>query len=460
MSQPTDSDFGRRLRLLRKARGLTQRDLAGDELSVSYVSLLEAGRRTPTPETVRILADALQCRVSELTGQENTLTTRPAILNLRFGQLALESGDADGARAHFESVLNKPDLEPLLSTEARLGLARALEARGFLGAASQEYERLVQEAISAPNYIASLSVIISWCRCLYEMGELTRVTEVGGAALKRLDQLDAWHSDTAIELLATVAAAFFELGEVNQAQRLLQEGKERAERMGSARARAAVLWNSSQLASESGLHREALELAEEALAYYQHGGDQRARGRLLSAYGYLLLRQEPPRPDEARRVLEDALRDLTQTGRGFDRGYVLTELSRAHQMLGDYPRALETARQSLAELGPEATLEQARAQTALASALAATGEAEAARETFTQAARSLTAIKATRQAARAWVELGNTLADAGEPVAAVEAFRNATASVHLHQGTQSMRPPSRPEITDGTDRDAGRTASS
>lgn len=53
--------FGRRLRQLRTAKGLTQRELAGDSLSVSYVSLLEAGRRTPTDGTVRVLASTLGC---------------------------------------------------------------------------------------------------------------------------------------------------------------------------------------------------------------------------------------------------------------------------------------------------------------------------------------------------------------------------------------------------------------
>jgi predicted negative regulator of RcsB-dependent stress response len=76
-------------------------------------------------------------------------------------------------------------------------------------------------------------------------------------------------------------------------------------------------------------------------------------------------------------------------------------------------------------------LERARAEAALAAALAATGDQEQSRKTFALAARTLTGIKASRQASRTWAELGNMLAEAGDPVAAVEAYRHATASLNL-----------------------------
>ena len=431
MSQLRQHDFPRRLRALRTARGLTQRELAGGSLSVSYVSLLEAGRRNPTPETVRLLAERLGCSPDELTGMAESAQTRPAALSVRYGQLALEADRAEAAKEHFESALAAPDLDPLLRSESAIGLARTLERQGKLAEAAKAYESLVKEAMDAPRYLASLSVVISWCSCLYELGDLGRVVEIGGTAIERLDQIDGWQSDTAIDLLATVAAAYFELGDYGQAERLLREGLDRADRMESPRARAAVLWSASLVASERGRYREALELAEEALAYFRHGTDRRNAARLLGAYGYLLLHQNPPRPDDARTALEEALADLNNIGHGYDRGYVLTELSRSYLMQGDANAAVEAAERSLTELGPEAALERARAHTALAAALAARGDRDRSAEIFAHAARALGEIKANRQAARAWVELGNMLVEAGDHATAIEAFRRATAAVNL-----------------------------
>ncbi|GAA2628255.1 hypothetical protein GCM10010307_17960 [Streptomyces vastus] len=55
----TQPEFGRRMRELRRHAGMSQADLAGPELSASYVSLLESGKRVPSPEVVAALAERL-----------------------------------------------------------------------------------------------------------------------------------------------------------------------------------------------------------------------------------------------------------------------------------------------------------------------------------------------------------------------------------------------------------------
>jgi tetratricopeptide (TPR) repeat protein len=422
---------------------MTQRQLAGDTLSGSYVSLLESGRRTPTAETVRLLARSLGCTPEELLGQRDSEGSRPAALRVRYGQLAIAAGVVEQAREHFEAALAAPQLDPLMRAEALIGRARVLEAQGRLREASETYESLVHSAIDSPRYLSSLDVVIRWCRCLYELGELSRVVEVGTGAMRELDRLRAWHSDNAIRLLATVAAAYFELGDLRQAARLLREGLARADEIRSPRARSSVLWNASHLASEEGRQREALELAEEALAYFRQAEDRRASARLLSQYGHLLLQQDPPRVEDATRALQESLSILREDGYSYECGYVLTELSRASLLEGRVSEAVDFAEQSLAELGPEAALERARAQTALAAAVAAGNDRERATELFDLAASALRELKASRQAARAWVELGNMLDRAGDAAGAVRAFREATSAVNLTvPGALSPRPTS------------------
>ena len=45
MDQQPDPGIGARVRELRRARGLKQQDLAYGEISISYVSLIESGKR-------------------------------------------------------------------------------------------------------------------------------------------------------------------------------------------------------------------------------------------------------------------------------------------------------------------------------------------------------------------------------------------------------------------------------
>ena len=59
--------FGARLRELRTARGLTQPDIAARVgTSASNISDLERGIKVPTLTTVARLAQALNCKVTEL----------------------------------------------------------------------------------------------------------------------------------------------------------------------------------------------------------------------------------------------------------------------------------------------------------------------------------------------------------------------------------------------------------
>jgi transcriptional regulator with XRE-family HTH domain len=58
--------FGARLRELREARGLTQRELGGDRYTHAYISMIEANKKQPPPAMLIYLADRLGIEVDEL----------------------------------------------------------------------------------------------------------------------------------------------------------------------------------------------------------------------------------------------------------------------------------------------------------------------------------------------------------------------------------------------------------
>jgi transcriptional regulator with XRE-family HTH domain len=60
-------DFGRRVRVLRKRKGMTQEQLAEvADISVDFLSLMERGVNAPSFATLERLADALGVPVKEL----------------------------------------------------------------------------------------------------------------------------------------------------------------------------------------------------------------------------------------------------------------------------------------------------------------------------------------------------------------------------------------------------------
>src|SRR3954465_1766582 len=105
--------LGRRIRDLRVRRGMSQAQLALPELSDSYVSLIESGKRVPTPDVVRLLARKLGCYDSYLSsGIDEDVQDRRRV-TIEDAEIALQNGEAAEARDRLTELLADPDLASL-----------------------------------------------------------------------------------------------------------------------------------------------------------------------------------------------------------------------------------------------------------------------------------------------------------------------------------------------------------
>ncbi|WP_019814856.1 helix-turn-helix domain-containing protein [Saccharomonospora saliphila] len=132
-------DFGQRLKRLRRKRGLSQRDVAGDAVNPSYISLLESGARVPTLEVVVQLAEALGVSTDALVGAG--LPARNAtdgaqeasrLVNQLIARSSLDYGDLPEAEARYEQAYRAArDGGPAVrALEYGLALQEILGARG------------------------------------------------------------------------------------------------------------------------------------------------------------------------------------------------------------------------------------------------------------------------------------------------------------------------------------------
>lgn len=84
--------LGSRVRAARVAKGWTQSDLAGKDISVGYVSRIESGSRRPNLSVLTSLASRLGTPVEQLLQGVTASQYDEIRLGLDYAELALETG--------------------------------------------------------------------------------------------------------------------------------------------------------------------------------------------------------------------------------------------------------------------------------------------------------------------------------------------------------------------------------
>jgi tetratricopeptide (TPR) repeat protein len=421
-------------------RGLSQAQLAGAELSTSYVSLLESGRRQPTTKAAAVLAERLGVEPGFLLrGEESVQEERE--LQLRFAQLALANGDVNQAEAVLDGLRAAGDLDEGESWTVDHLQAQVYERRGDVERAIEVLESLRERAEGDPARYAWLQVVIDLSRCYREAGDLHRAVSVAEQATELARGLGLSDSRDFPRLVVTLAGASRERGDHAYAAQLLRRLLLSLDDRLTRRDRGSALWNAAVVAAERGAFSEGLLLAERALAQFAEEEDVRAEGLLRTTIAWMLLDAPGPDAGRALRLLQDAHERLTRAGMQIEVAYTETELARAHTWLGDAEEAIRWSQSALHRLGDTDRLESARARLALAKALLLNQETAAALEEMQTAATGLEACTANRQAAAVWRELAELFVGLGDLTAASSAFSKALDLLGLPGHAQAAAVP-------------------
>ncbi|MFB4315573.1 tetratricopeptide repeat protein [Actinomadura sp. 21ATH] len=431
--------LGQRIRALRIRQGISQAQLAFPELSDSYISLIESDKRVPAPSVIDLLAQKLNCSATYLVSGVSEDVVDELRVTLDYAEIALRNGAAEEARERFAEVLANADAVALPSMlhQARWGHALALEAAGRLEEAIDGLRALTAEASADADLAHWARVHVALSRCLRERGDISAGVEVAEDALRHLIATGADSTDAAVHLGAALLAAFIERGDLVRAGQLAGQLVERAERIGSARARMAAYWEAAYVAEIRGEYEDGVALAERALllagddgAAPADGGppeDPRNLARLRIVYAGLLLRARPADAGRARDLLTRVRGEINASSAGeIDVAWCLTELARAETALGRPAEAVALAEQALDLLGGAPRRATAWALTVLGEACVRLGRRDRAIEVLTQAATHLEEMESVREAAQAWFDLAELLAETGAPERpGLDAYRRA-----------------------------------
>ncbi len=426
--------IGERLRQLRLQAGLSQGELAGDDLSASYVSLIESGKRQPSPEALRALTARLGVTTEALVEDESERSARTRLheLELTYIKLALTHGERDSARERLRSLLDQTDLDRPARDEATYLLARTHELDNDLVGAARVLYPLFERCLKGDCDLSVADVGLDMCGYYLDAGDLHAAVRAGDRAIEAVEQRGLVGSDEHLRLAATLMWAYFELGDVLHCTLWAERLTATAERSGAGRGRASVYWNAAFVAEAAGNTNEALRYSQRALAILSEMGRERDLPRLKVDTALLLLTLEPQRVREALVLLEDALPDLQDLGSPSDLAAWGNTRAISEVLLGRPPRAEQFVRQALLHFSAHPGFELARALITLGDSLVAQGRRDDGLEQYRASGAVLAECPQNRRIATLWRQLGERLHLAGLIEESLAAYAKGLDAAGVH----------------------------
>ncbi|WP_440065350.1 helix-turn-helix domain-containing protein [Streptosporangium sp. OZ121] len=423
---------GQRIKTVRRQRGLSQAQLAHPELSDSYVSLIESGKRTPTPAVLELLAEKLDCSLTYLINGVTAEQMQEIELALNYAQMALDNGEVVEARTRYAELLADGGLAglPQLRQDAEYGLALATEACGDLDQAIVLLNGLRENDTAAMNPERHIAVAVALSRCYREAGDLARAMQVPEQILTGAVQ-PAWN-DGLMRLGIQLLAAYIDRGDLLRARQFSAELIAAAELLGTPLALTLAHWEAAIAAIETGHADEAVTHAERALAIQSEYGDPWRLARLRNDYAQVMLIARPMEAKTWRDVLLKVEKELVESSASsMNKMRCAMNLVRAELLLARPEQAEERMRFVCDLLDGMPKALQAEARLLHGESLAALGlQAEASRE-LSAGAECLEQAPETRFTAQAWLTAARVLERIDKPDRSVDAYKRAMACVGL-----------------------------
>ena len=413
--------IGRRLRRLRRERGLSQRELAGPGVSYAYISRIEAGARYPSIKAIRLLARKLGVSADHLETGRGVSPYVERAVRLSDAELAMRlEADTSGAAATFRAVLAEAeeDGDVFSRLRAQVGLGLLLARRGdyqeavrHLGAARRSG---AFSPLSRPDVYAELG------RGYAALGSPHQAVSLFEECLSALTADAPGEQGLRLRFASYLSSALADAGRLKEARDVLLEvDSEDAAPIDRIR----ILWAAARVSSMAGDAAAALSAMQTAisLAEVSENTVDVARAHLHCSQILVLDGQH----ERARPHLERAERLLDREPDASDTGVLRTQQAFVAAAAGAADEALERAREAIDLLKEESAL-QGSAWYALGQALTLRREYDAAHEAYGTAINHLNGTGEWREAASVYRAWSNMLRAAGRDAEAFDVMEQAT----------------------------------
>jgi tetratricopeptide (TPR) repeat protein len=413
--------LGTRMKRLRLARGMTQKELADPKYSYAYVSTIEAGRRNPSKEAIEHFASKLGVTADELaTGAPADLAPRLE-LRLHEARVALSDGRVDDAASELAAIAKEAKRHHLVRVTAKTeeGLGLACERRAEPEEALEHYQRS-EELLRDEPPTEWVDAVAGMARSFEAMGDVRYAIFILESLLDRLERERLRDPDALARLHASLVFAYMDAGIHRKAAESAAELEALAPRVQDPIKIAQMHMNVARLFLHDGRIPDAQRSLRRAEEAYRHLNLRAEMGVAHLALGYVASREG--NLSKARRELEHAIGIFEETSDELDLASALNELARVERLDGWSDRARSHLERSLSLLGGRDTPIVAGSHRELGLALAGEDPVDAEKH-FRVAIELYERSGQSFEIALTYRALGDLLHDGGDGGAASEAYR-------------------------------------
>ncbi|MFF5157802.1 helix-turn-helix domain-containing protein [Streptomyces sp. NPDC000348] len=292
--------FGRRLKRLRLARGLSQAGLVGEGMSTGYLSRLESGDRRPTERAVSYLAHRLGVDPSALTGPSDGRSLTGVL-----AAVASAPPGTDDTAVLSRAVEEDAGEDPAARWQALWLLSRAAGRDGDYELERTRLRELIElsDLLEAPELRVRSRV--RYARCTRALGDMRTAEPAAVEALSVARAAELGVSDTLAALMVLISIET-ELGRLETAGRHVAELERDLLPLATAAQAAEALWTAAVVSTRQGDDATARARLDTALGLLKSKDDLTLWTRLRAAATAAALQMSPPRVTAAERWLDEA----------------------------------------------------------------------------------------------------------------------------------------------------------
>jgi tetratricopeptide (TPR) repeat protein len=407
---------------------MSQQDLAAGNYSAAYISHLEKGRRSPSPDALDHIAQRLGVAADYL------LTGRDPDLDLRL-QLAVDraiarihAGELQAAHDELQDIHRRAAKQHFLraASGADHGLGLIAQRQGRWEDALDHFQR-AEALLGAEPPEARTPLVTARGRCLFAMNAISHAIHVLETHLVELSEAGSPDPTALLQVYSALIGPYFEAGFKERAASVAQDAHGLEARVQDPEHLACLNINRAQILLEDG-HRDAAmrSLARAEDLFKQIGWrDAAAKAAVAQATAAV----ETGDLTVGQRQALAALAELEHTPSTLDKARTLNLLARIERLRKRPRDALAHLDTVGKVLGGRRSMEQAWRLREAALCHIDIGDSEAAHELLHEALEIYRTAKAPDQVATTAAYLGDVLRALGRTEEAVGVYRAALAQV-------------------------------